>query len=178
MSTGDIQDCLDSQWHVCWVMDKELKRNFGGSYLFKELLIFILSDFSLVSVPDGLETVDYLTIKLNGVDQKLGKFLDYFLYFCFRGELSTFWFKSQNYFSSSFKTHMLYICNFVFTWTVWNPSDRWIAFFLWINLDMIWDNETWVKSNTELTNYIILETRIFFSRFLDKFSRTRSSYCS
>lgn len=80
MIVWDIKDRLDSKRDISAVMKLVFKWNLGVGKMFIELLIFILSDFSLVAEPDSLQTVDNLVVQFNGVLVENRVLLNYFVY--------------------------------------------------------------------------------------------------
>lgn len=80
MVVWDIKDRLDSKRDISAVMKLVFKWNLGVGKMFIELLIFILSDFSLVAEPDSLQTVDNLVVQFNGVLVENRVLLNYFVY--------------------------------------------------------------------------------------------------
>jgi hypothetical protein len=62
-------------------VESVLVRDLGFSNVFIELLILVISDLSLVSVPDSLQSVDVLSIELNWVGNKKREFSQDSFYF-------------------------------------------------------------------------------------------------
>jgi hypothetical protein len=67
MCSWDIEEGLDCQGDICGVVKTILVRDFGVSQVLEEALVLILSDFTLVTIPDGLKGIDQLTIQLDRI---------------------------------------------------------------------------------------------------------------
>jgi len=81
VSWGEVNERFDCKRNICGIVESVLVRDLGFSNVFIELLILVISDLSLVSVPDSLQSVDVLSIELNWVGNKKREFSQDSFYF-------------------------------------------------------------------------------------------------
>ena len=85
-------------------------------------LILILSNLSLVSVPNGLQVVHQVSIQINWELVENGVFLDDLLDLHFSAELSGVFFESQDYLGTAFEVEVVNLCQLVGSVTSGTPK--------------------------------------------------------
>lgn len=77
-------------------MKQVLVGDLGISQLLEEAFVFIASDLTLVSLPNGLQVIEHLPIQLDGITDELRELLDNLLNLSLRRELSAIWSQLQS----------------------------------------------------------------------------------
>ena len=72
-------------------MELVLVRHFGVRKVLEEPLILVFGNITLVSIPDGLQRVDQLSIQFDRVGDEQGVLFEDLLNLGFSGELARFW---------------------------------------------------------------------------------------
>ena len=108
MGAGYVEDGFDGERNVSAIVQHPLVRDLSVGQVFIETLILVLSHFRLLTVPDGLERVDGLTIELNWISDKQGILFEDLLDLTFSAELSALWLEFQCDFGTSVEANVVH----------------------------------------------------------------------
>jgi hypothetical protein len=150
-----VEESLDIERDISWVVDHVFVGYFGVSEVFIELLVFVSGHIAFLSGPESSQRINYLSVEFDREGYELWELFDCLFDQSFLREFATSWQKSQFDPCSSLKIEVVSIRDVVRATAIRNPLNSLFSSLFGEYFNVVRHDKTGIKSNTELSNNVI-----------------------